>query len=284
MQCAPKWIALIFLLTQQLSASPEPAVELPFKWRAGLIWVQVEGPRGGKPLNFILDSGVEYSVLDLASARSFNLGVGQPVTVHGMNTASSGYLTESWRAWVGGVFSMTNRLAMDLSALSADCHRQVDGLIGAELFAGRVVQIDFANERIRLLQNYKPVGKAEVLPLQIQAWKIRVPVEVVGLGKGLARLNTGCASSLRWSVTKSMLAAPGSSKPQVVIRRNTQSVRLGGLTLEDISTRLQSEASMAGEAGMLGTGLLSHFSFVTIDEPAGQLILEGLITPKPANR
>jgi len=229
-------------------------------------------------------------MLDLASARRLNMGIGQPIAVRAMNTASSGYLTESWRARVAGVYSMTNRLAMDLSALSADCHHQVDGLIGAEFFAGHIVQIDFAKERIRLLQNYQPADKAEVLPLQIRARQIRIPVEVIGLGKGLARLNTGCASSLRWSVTKSMLASPDAPKPQgagvtnLIVRKNTQSVRLGSLTLEDVPTGLQSEAMLAGEGGMMGAGLLSRFSIVTIDEPSGHLILEGLLKPKPPAR
>jgi hypothetical protein len=155
---------------------------------------------------------------------------------------------------------------------------------------GRVVQIDFANDKIRLLENYKPGEAAEVLPLEIHASKLRVPVEVLGLGKGWARLDTGCASSLRWAITKTMLASQDSSKEvgvgvsSLVIRRNTQAVRLGSLTLDHVSTGLQSEALMAEEAGLLGTGLLSHFAVVTIDEPAGQLILEGFIIPKPTNR
>jgi hypothetical protein len=276
MQCAPKSIALLWLLSPAVLAPAATTVEIPFLWRAGLLWLQVENPRGGAPLNFILDSGIEYSVLDLASARRLNLGIGRPVAVHAMNTSSSGYLTESWRARVAGVYAMTNRLAMDLSALSAECHHQVDGLIGAEFFAGHILQIDFAKGKIRLLQNYQPLGKAEVLPLQMRAWQIRIPVEVLGLGKGLARLNTGCAWSLRWSVTKSMLANPEASNP--VIRRNTQSVRLGGMVLEDVPTGLQSEAMMAGEGGMMGVSLLSRFSLVTIDEQSGHFILEG---PKP---
>jgi hypothetical protein len=41
----------------------------------------------------------------------------------------------------------------------------VDGLIGADFFIGRIVQIDFAREKIRLLENYSPPVKAEVLPI-----------------------------------------------------------------------------------------------------------------------
>jgi hypothetical protein len=290
MRHAPIWVALLFLLTQEGFVWPACADEFPFKLRAGLIWLQVESPRGGKPLNFILDSGAEASVMDTATARHLDLELGQPVTVRGINTTSLGHWTESWLAMVGGVSPLTNHLAMDLSALSADCHHEVDGLIGADFFAGRVVQIDFANEKIRLLDNYKPGDKAEVLRLQIEASKLRVPVEVVGFGQGWARLDTGCAAALRWTVTKAMLASQDSSKELAVgvssqvIRRHTQSVRLGGLTLEHVSTGLQSEALMAGEAGLLGAGLLSRFSIVTINEPAGQLVLEGFTNSQPPTR
>jgi hypothetical protein len=117
-----------------------------------------------------------------------------------------------------------------------------------------------------------------------------VPVEVVGFGKGWARLDTGCAAQLRWAVTKTMLAGQDSSKEvgvgvsSLVIRRNTQSIYLGGLALEQVSTGLQSEALMAGEAGLLGAGVLSRFSLVTINEPSGQVILENFATPKPTTR
>lgn len=64
----------------------------------------------------------------------------------------------------------------------------------------------------------------------------------------------------------------------VLIRQNTQSVRLGRLTLKNIATGLHPEKLLAGEAGLLGAGLLSQFASVTIDEPAGQLVLEGLFS------
>jgi Aspartyl protease len=290
MRCAASGLALLISLTQAGFVLPAYADDFPFRLRAGLIWVQVEGPRGGKPLNFILDSGAEASVMDLETARHLDLELSQSVTVRGINTTSLGYWTEPWVARVGGVSSLTNHLAMDLSALSADCHHQVDGLIGADFFAKRVVQIDFINERIRLLSNYKPGDKAEILPLQIEASKLRVPVEVVDFGQGWARLDTGCAASLRWTVTKAMLASHDSPKElgvgvsSQVIRRHTQSVRLGGLTLDHVSTGLQSEALMPGEAALLGAGLLSRFSMVTINEPAGQLVLEGFSNPKPPSR
>jgi hypothetical protein len=285
-----KWFGLFLLLSQAAGAWAASVTEFPFKLRAGLIWVQVDSPRCSKPLNFILDSGAEASVLNVETARRFHLDLGQPVTVRGINATTAGYWTESLQARMGGIPLATKYLAMDLSALSDACHRGVDGLIGADFFAGRVVQIDFAHQKICVLEQYIPSAKTEVLPLRIEAARIRVPMEVVGLGKGWARLDTGCASALHWAVSTAAMADQGTTQElgvgvtSLVIRRNTQSVRLGSLTLEHVSTGLHTEKLLAGEDGLLGAGLLSHFAVVTIDEPAGRLILEDFGNPKPSNR
>jgi len=289
----PKWLGAIVLLFPGLSPSSAslsaPLSEFPFQLRAGLIWIQADGPRGAKTLNFILDSGAEASVIDLQTATRLHLELGQPVSVRGINATAPGYWPEHFSARVGAVSLPSNYLAMDLSAVSAACHRSVDGLIGADFFAGRLVQIDFAKQKIRLLDHCSPGVNAEVLPLQIDAARLRVPLEVVGLGKAWARLDTGCASALHWAVSTPALTGDGSSHElgvgvsSLLIRQNTKSVRLGRLTLDNIPTGLHTEKLLAGEAGLLGAGLLSQFSTVTIDEPARQLVLESLPSPKSSS-
>lgn len=281
-----KRFGLLLLLWQGVSAWPGFAAEFPFQWRAGLIWVQIDSPHSAKPLHFILDSGAEASVIDLQTARRLHLEFGQPVTIRGINATAPGYWTECLSAHISAIPLPAKYLAMDLSAVSAACHRAVDGLIGADFFAGRVVQIDFAQEKIRLLENYRPEVNAEVLPLQIQALRLRVPVEVAGLGKAWARLDTGCASALHWAISSNTPVEEGSSQElgvgvsSLLIRQNAKTVRLGRLTLANISTGLHTENLLEGESGLLGAGLLSQFSIVTIDEPGGQLVLEGLSTHK----
>jgi hypothetical protein len=213
----------------------------------------------------------------------------EAVTVRGINATTTGYWTDSPAAQLGGIALSTNYLAMDLSGVSVACHRQVDGLIGADFFAGRIVQIDFAREKVRLLENGPSPASAEILPLQIEGSKLRVPVEVVGLGKAWARLDTGCASDLHWAVSKDALNSQSSTEElgvgvsSMLIRQNSHSVRLGDLTLEKIATGLHTEKLLAGESGLVGSGLLSHFAVVTIDERAGQVTLEGFSSSKPAS-
>ncbi|MGD1086032.1 MAG: hypothetical protein ABSA47_14955, partial [Verrucomicrobiota bacterium] len=63
-----------------------------------------------------------------------------------------------------------------------------------------------------------------------------------------------------------------------------KTVRLGHLTLQEIPTGLHSEKLLAGEAGLLGAGLLSQFSIVPIDEPAGRLVLDGFSTVQSSSQ
>ena len=83
-----KWLGLVLLLLQGASAWAAPLSEVPFKLRAGLIWVRVASPDGGKPLNFILDSGAEASVINVQTARHLGLAPGQPITVCGINSST----------------------------------------------------------------------------------------------------------------------------------------------------------------------------------------------------
>jgi hypothetical protein len=281
-----KWLGVLLLLTQGVSVRSASSTDVPFNLHAGLIWVQVDRPGCGRPLNFILDSGAEVSAIDLATVLRLHLDLGQPITIRGVSGTTGGYWPEYLPARMGGISLPTNYLAMDLSAVGDACHRKVDGLIGADFFAGRVVQIDFAKEKIRLLENCKPGANAQILPLQIEASRLRVPVDVLGIGNAWARLDTGCASALHWAVSASEVTEAGSSQElgvgvsSALIRQNTKSVRLGNLTVKNVSTGMHTEKLLANESGLLGDGLLSQFSLVTIDEPGKQLVLDGYLSYK----
>jgi hypothetical protein len=104
-----------------------------------------------------------------------------------------------------------------------------------------------------------------------------VPVEVNHLGNQWMRLDTGCAAALHW-VTSSAGGPDIDSQPAIALTSlrvpmSRTTVRLGEDSFESVSTGLHSERIFPGEAGLLGTGLLSKFRTVTVDAAAGRLLL-----------
>lgn len=255
-----------------------PAREFSFEFRDGLIWVQVNVPQAARPLNFLLDTGAGVSVVNSSTAKALSLPLGRSVTVQGVGTLTSGYWPEQLTATAGQVPLPRDYLAVDLNQLSGACNCRVDGLIGADFFRGRVVQIDFAAHRVRLLATSKSGGDS--LPLRVRHGALQVSVSVNGAASGWARLDTGCASSLQWVRRVKSESRGQESKTDVAVGLAGMSipvepatVRLGQVLFREVPTGMHEKPIFAGEAGLLGSGLLSRFTQVTIDAKSGRLLL-----------
>ena len=134
-----------------VQAASVSLAEFPFEFREGLLWVEVTVPQYKKPLNFLVDTGAGVSVINLSTAKRIGLKLGREVMVHGVQSMLTGYWQQRMLARVGEVELPREYLAVDLDKLSSSCERPVDGLVGADFFRGRVVQIDFDAKKIRLL-------------------------------------------------------------------------------------------------------------------------------------
>jgi hypothetical protein len=154
----------------------------------------------------------------------------------------------------------------------------VDGLLGADFFRGRIVQIDFANQKIRIVPPGSVSKTESSIPLEFRPCGMRIPVTVNGHERQWLRLDTGCATALQWVTTQvraddcKRQAAIGLA--QLSIPQTETAVLIGGRSFTNVPTGLHSKPIFAGEAGLLGNGLLSLFSKVTIDAKAARLILE----------
>ena len=253
--------------------------EFPFQLKAGFIWVKVQAPQSAEPLNFLLDSGASVSVINLRTARSLGLKLGKQVGVQGVGTSREGFWPEHLSATAGGVQLPGDYLTVDLGALSGACECRVDGLIGADFFRGRIVQIDFAAGKIRVLREAPATAGQESIPLKLRHGALRVPVGVNGGTPRWVRLDTGCASGLQWVTDRAKpegharRVAVALSELSVAVARSR--VQLGNTFFEAVPTDLHPKPIFVNEAGLLGNGLLSRFGSVTIDTKAGRLILEG---------
>ena len=261
----------------RVQAAPVTLAEFPLEYREGLLWIEVIIPQSEKPLNFLVDTGAGVSVINLNTARRIGLKLGQQVTVRGVETNLTGYWQQRMSAKVGEIQLPSEYLAVDLEKLSSSCERPVDGLVGADFFRGRVVQIDFDAQKIRLLNPDKAGKPDEALPLQLRSCGMRVPISVNGHERQWVRLDTGCATALQWVssvVPDQCTHQMAIGLAEISIPQTKTTVGIGKHQFEDVPTGLHDKAIFPGEAGLLGNGLLSRFSTITIDAKAGRLILK----------
>lgn len=276
MRCCLSAVVIFAAALSRAQAAAPFLAKFPFKFSEGLVWIEVTVPQTNKPLNFLVDTGAGVSVINLSTAKRIGLKLGQEVMVHGVQTMLTGYWQERMSAKVGAVELPRGYLAVDLEKLSSSCERTVDGLVGADFFRGRVVQIDFDAQTIRLLKPAKGEKTETSLPLQLRPCGMRVPISV-NRQKQWVRLDTGCATPLQW-VTSGVRPEQCGRKmaiglAEISIPQTETTVGIGGHVFEKVPTGLHETAIFPGEAGLLGNVLLSCFSTVTIDGKAGRVIL-----------
>jgi hypothetical protein len=250
--------------------------EFPFEFRERLLWVKVQVPESERVLNFLLDSGAEASVVNLQTAKELGLPVGQRADVRGVGVSMDAFWTGTQLAKANEVNLPNHLLALDLAKLSRSCSCRVDGLIGADFFRGKVVQIDFRESKVRLVGSDVPIV-GEVAPLEVRRCGMRVKASIQGKKAQWFRVDTGCATPLQWVTgdthPKDCVRKVAVGLAEVGIPQTRTTVRIGPEILTNIETGLHSSAIFNGEAGLVGNGLLSQFETVTIDAAAGRLVL-----------
>ncbi len=271
-------VCILFGTTGLVHALPGGSkVEFPFELREGLLWVSVNVAESQRALNFLLDTGAEASVMDLQTAKELKLAQGQRVEVRGVAMSTDGYWCDTAGARINGVTLSSRFLALDLGKLSSSCERRVDGLIGADFFTGKVVQLDFEKGVVRLLGAVNAGLADEVVPLEVRRCGMRTKASINGKKPCWFRLDTGCASPVQW-VTGSINPQRCTSKiavglTQLGIPQTRTTVKIGGARFTDVETGLHRSPIFEGEAGLLGNGLFTRFKSVTLDTIKGRLVL-----------
>jgi hypothetical protein len=245
------------------------ATEIPFAFRGGMIWVKVRVASQETALNFLLDSGAGRSVVNLGTAERIGVKLGARETVQGVDGRCAAYRVEHFAATVANEISVPgNVLALDLSRVSASCGARIDGLLGADFFRDRIVQIDFAAQKLRLLETREIASSgAQVLPLARRNDALCVRVGVNRNAPQWMRLDTGCSSALEWVVTdaKSRRASGTSVATAAGSDEHIHTdVLLGSERIFAVKTGVHRQPIFSGESGLLGNGLLSKFR-VTVD-------------------
>ena len=258
-----------------LAASAQTRAEIPFEMREGLICVNVKVASASKPLRFVLDSGAGLSALNWEAARKLKLRLGAPAWVVGVEGGADARWVHGFTARVGPVPLISDLLVFDLRQINPGSPGGIDGLLGQDFFRGRIVQIDFRKKRIRFLES-ADAADSVVLPIKFQNGAMCVPVSMGGSAPRWTRLDTGCNDDLHWvGVRPSRSRRPG---PLVGFSRGPVAyvdtvVDLAEYRISGVQAGLHARAFFPGEAGLLGTGILSSFT-MTIDAPGGRVILK----------
>ncbi|MDB6035169.1 MAG: EppA BapA family protein [Verrucomicrobiales bacterium] len=274
------WLGLLRLLVCgcPFTESAHGAQEIPFELKGGLIFVRVESAGTKEPLHFILDSGAGVSVLNLQTVRQLGLTLASLAAVRGVGSEASGFWPQHFTATAASVALTTNYLAVDLSQLSEACALNVDGLIGADFFEGRIVQIDYEARRIRVLENFTTSAHAEKLPLRKGRQALLTQVQIEKAKPQWLRVDTGCASELEWVNSKGTFK---SAPRQIAVGlspiskcETTLDFALGTIRFQNMRAGIHSAPIFSGEMGLVGNALLARFKRVTFDERKGRLYLE----------
>lgn len=231
--------------------------------RDGLICLEVN-LTGHGPAKFLVDSGAGATLIDRRLAKSLALPDGRAHRVQGVSGTVSASWVNGLDGTVAGVPLPSSVLAVDLQGVAGHSTR-IDGLLGVDFFEGRAVQIDFPRRMLRVLDAAErgPL-QGERVPLSWRNGCLSAKVSVDGEEAHWMRVDTGCDSAMEW-VNKSA-AAQNSG------RRQRSHVRMGAVSVPEVSVGTHARPFFSGESGLIGNGLLAKFC-VTIDASRKQMVL-----------
>jgi hypothetical protein len=256
--------------------SGRAATEIPFSREGGMIWIQVTLADHPEPFDFLLDSGAGATLVDSMAARECGIGLGNRTIIQGIGGRAVAHRAEAISARVHGIRIPAPELVLDLSAVSKSCGKRIDGLIGVDFFAGRIVQIDFAASKLRLLSPQEFPNEGPILPLARRNGVLCLAAGVNGGPSKWLRLDTGCSSAVEY-VTRAAGGA-GTRKISIAAQHGSShasagELLLGSLRCTGVPIGLHDKPFFPGESGLIGNGFLSRYR-TTVDHDRKRIAIE----------
>ena len=136
-----------------------------------LLSVKVDGSR---PLQFLLDTGDKFAIIDLDRAKELGLSLKGEIRVGGAGSQiiPGSRVENSWFTIPGlGGFSQPLDLAFPLQNFAALLGQDIDGIIGHDFIKEFVLELDYQARQIKLhdKNNFAYIGGGESVPIQIDA-------------------------------------------------------------------------------------------------------------------
>lgn len=258
---------------------------IPFKFEKGFMIVDAK-IKGNTPVQVVISTGSEYSIIDTDQMGKHKLqssyAADDVVTGRPSDTTYS-FVPVSSVSLQGGKSRDLQMRMGSMKRISEVAGAEVFGALGADFFAGQIVQFDFKNNVIRFLDKApakdaasggnapivlrmserasNPVRKTYVVPL-VDGVKVN--------GKDTKLLfDTGRSMALALSAasaTKAGLTAPQENEPT---REDKLSLDLAGQQIPDVPVAIVAkgaagERSLSGYPAIAGSSFLKEF-LVTFD-------------------
>jgi len=276
------------------------STSIHFQLTDSLIFMQAS-LNGSQPLWMILDTGSSVTVFDESVSKTLGLRFNGERNVYGPGQGSAQKLAFASHAALrlaDAELDDQTVATMPLDWFSRELGRTTDGFLGSNIIRNYVVEIDYANQVLRLLDpaTYSYAGPGQRLPLQFIWDNIpSVRAEVVAQDgtaiTGIFLIDSGATTAI-W-LTKAFSEAHPEflSIPETIEVRNVvavggalstrlgrlPAVRLGGFVVANPSAQFSQNSSgifaTPGLAGTIGAQMLRRFK-VVLDYPHMEMILE----------
>ena len=276
------------------------STSIHFQLTDSLIFMQAT-LNGSQPLWMILDTGSSVTVFDESVSKTLGLQFNGEGNVYGPGQGAAQKLAFASHAALrlaGAELDDQTVATMPLGWFSRELGRTTDGLLGSNIIRNYVVEIDYANQVLRLLDpaTYSYSGPGQRLPIQFIWDNIpSVRAEVVAQDgtavTGIFLIDSGATTAI-W-LTKAFseahpefLSIPETSEVRNVVAVGGElstrlgrvpAVRLGGFVVTNPSAQFSQNSSgifaTPGLAGTIGAQMLRRFK-VVLDYPHMEMILE----------
>ena len=292
-------IVTAIILAEACAVKSHPG-NIPIRTPKNVPLVEAQLDQSG-PLLFLLDTGVDPSVIDIETARAHNIPVDESVVGEAAGSGDGKGLavmrSSIDRLVINGhSYDQIDALAADLSPFSKALDVSLAGILGHSFLTGRIIRIDYPAKEIAIATDAEQLPPSTTrtnlhyaVPLRFNSEDDRIPVfdiSVRGMRVAVS-LDTGKSSGVEFfqSATDRLgledAAQTGAAESRLGARGARQvtageldRIRLGPFNVENAKVSFSNKLS-AGELreGNAGNAFLQGF-VVTINYATGSISFE----------